>query len=38
MFFYYTAITAITIFSQIVMLAILKSDKVLPKKISDILF
>ncbi len=32
MFLYYTAITALAIFSQIVMLAILKSDNLLPKE------
>ncbi len=32
MFLYYTAVTSLAIFSQIVMLAILKSDNLLPKE------
>ncbi len=32
MFFYYTAITILALFSQIIMLAILKSDNLLPKE------
>ncbi len=38
MFIYYTTLTALGIFSQIVILTILKSDNLFLKKVKDILF